>query len=338
MSMRLPFIICLVLCAVACSRAADRFIISTDGPLSPAEAGMILPHEHIFTDLRGPEVEGYGQADPVDVVRVMKPLLRAAKDADVSTLIECTTIGVGRNIPVIARLAKESGLHIVVPTGVYGRAHYAPKKYAAMSEDELARWMMGEIAVGIGDTGVRAGFIKTASSEKELLPLEEKFLRASARASHQTGVAIASHTTSGEVARKQARIIEHFQVPLDRFVWVHAQAETNVQFHLELAARGVYIELDSVGGSDAEDEKILKLIQTLASAQFQDRILISQDAGWYNPGQPNGGKQRGYTSLVQSFLPRLKAAGFSDAFIEKLTRDNPFQAFSVPVKQPEKKK
>src|SRR5689334_3548443 len=198
------FLLVILLFSGVLVSAADRVLICLDGLWGPRDAGLILPHEHLFTDLRGPEAKGYGQADEKDFVRVMKPLVSAVKEAGVSTMVECTTIGVGRNIPFIAELGRDVGIHIVAPTGVYGRANYAPKKYAAMSEDELAAWMMEEIVVGIENTPLRAGFIKTASSEKELRPIEEKFLRASARASKQTGVAIASHTTSGAVARKQA--------------------------------------------------------------------------------------------------------------------------------------
>jgi len=309
--------------------AAQRILISTEGGLSANQAGTILPHEHIFTDLRGPQVEGYAQAESNDVIRVMEPLLLAAKEAGVSTLVECTTIGVGRNVPIVAALAKKTGLHIVLPTGVYGRGNYAPKKYIEMSEDDLARWMMSELVIGIENTGVRAGFIKTASSEKELRPLEEKFMRASARASKQTGAAIASHTTSGEVALKQASILEHFEVPLDRFVWVHAQTEPDLKFHKDLATRGAYIEFDSIGHSAEEDEKILKMLRALVEAHLEDRLLLSQDAGWYNPGQVNGGKQRAYTALITSFIPKLKKMGFDESLVRKLTRENPFQAFAL---------
>lgn len=308
---------------------AEAVLITTRGPINREGAGLILPHEHIFTDLRGPEVKGYGEASPVEVTRVMKPLLAEAKNAGVSTLIECTTIGVGRNVPVIADLARASGLNIVVPTGVYGRANFAPKDYAAKSEDELARWMMSEIVLGIENTDVRAGFIKTAASEQELKPLEEKFLRASARASKQTGAAIASHTTSGKVAERQLAILEALGVPAERFVWVHAQAEADLTFHKRLAKAGAYIELDSVGGSATEDEKILKIMRELADAGFEKNILISKDAGWYNPGQPDGGKKRGYASLTREFVPKMKTAGFDTKFIELVTRENPFRAFAI---------
>jgi phosphotriesterase-related protein len=311
------------------SNAAE--ILTTHGPIDSAKAGLILPHEHIFTDLRGPDVSGYGEADAAEVMRVMKPLLLEAKEAGVGTLIECTTIGVGRNVPIIVRLAHEAGLNIVVPTGVYGRAQFAPKRYAEMTEDSLARWMMMEIVIGIENSGIRAGFIKTAASDQELKPLEEKFLRASARASKQTGVSIASHTTNGKVAAQQLDILEQLEVPLDRFIWVHAQAESETVYHKVLAQRGAYIEFDSVGSSDAEDEKILKLIRGLLAAGFENNILLSQDAGWYNPGQPEGGKKRGYTSLTKKFLPKMKSAGFTEAMIEKITRENPFNAFAVEI-------
>jgi phosphotriesterase-related protein len=316
------------------SAEITNVVTTTAGDIDAVEAGLILPHEHIFTDLRGPDKPGYGEADPADVIRVMKPLLLEAKKAGVNTIVECTTIGVGRNVRVISRLAGETGLNIVVPTGVYGRANFAPKKYAEMTEDQLAQWMMREIMIGIEGTGVRAGFIKTAASEKELREMEAKFLRASARAALQTGVAIASHTTAGTVARTQVDLVQALKLPADRFIWVHAQAEPNLEFHQELARRGVYIELDSVGSSDQEDEKIITIIRSLLDAGFGDRVLISHDAGWYNPGQSNGGKQRGFAALTTSFIPKLKRAGFTETQVRQLTRENPFRAFGRASQKP----
>ena len=38
-------------------------LITTLGPLAAADLGAILPHEHIFTDLRTWDQPGYGEAD-----------------------------------------------------------------------------------------------------------------------------------------------------------------------------------------------------------------------------------------------------------------------------------
>ena len=43
-------------------------IQSVKGPVEIDSLGLILPHEHLFTDLRGPQVAGYAQADPLAVV------------------------------------------------------------------------------------------------------------------------------------------------------------------------------------------------------------------------------------------------------------------------------
>lgn len=300
---------------------------TVEGPiLAPAQA-TVLPHEHLFTDLRGPTVEGYGQADPEDVSRVMTPLMVQAKNQGVALLIECTGIGVGRNVSMIQRLARESGLPVVIPTGVYGRANFAPAEHRAMTEEALAELFVREIRDGIDDTGVKAGFIKIAASDSGLTAMEEKFLRAAGRAARETGAAIASHTILGSAAKKQADILEGIS-PSIRFVWVHAQAERNRKWHRELAARGVFIEFDSLGWTPSEDGALVAAIKDVVDAGHGDRVLLSHDAGWYQPGQPNGGTQKPFTYLLGSFVQKLRTSGMDDATIRMLTEENPIRAFA----------
>lgn len=51
------------------------------GPVDIDSLGLILPHEHLFTDLRGPVVDGYAQAEPEAVVHVVQPYLVDASAA-----------------------------------------------------------------------------------------------------------------------------------------------------------------------------------------------------------------------------------------------------------------
>jgi hypothetical protein len=176
---------------------------TTEGPVAAEGLGIILPHEHIFTDLRGPATRGYGEADAADVVRVMGPLLEEARQKGVGLLIECSSIGVGRNVSIIAQVAEASGLPVVVPTGVYGRANFAPPEHRNMSEDELTELFNNEIREGIDGTDIKAGFIKIATGNGPMTALEEKFLRAAGRAASETGAAIASHGDSQSHADRQ---------------------------------------------------------------------------------------------------------------------------------------
>jgi len=302
------------------------FFETTQGPVSAQGLGIVLPHEHIFTDLRGPTTPGYGQADAADVVRVMSPLLADAREKGVGVLIECTGIGVGRNVPIIAQVAESSGLPVVVPTGVYGRANFAPLEHRNMNEDELTTLFISEIRDGIEGTGIKAGFIKIATDEGPMNALLEKNLRAAGRAASETGAAIASHTPTGSNAVRQVDILDSID-PAIRFIWVHAQNESNRNIHVQLAARGVYIEFDSLGWNPSEDSTYISAIKNLLAAGHGDRILLSHDAGWYQPGSANGGTQKPYTYLIDMFLPKLRSAGLDEATIRMITQTNPVRAF-----------
>jgi phosphotriesterase-related protein len=70
----------------------------------------------------------------------------------------------------------------------------------------------------------------------------------------------------------------------------------------------------------------VECIRTMKDAGLLGRVLISQDAGWYQVGEPKGGPFHGYTMLVEEFLPRLKAAGFADSEIDRLLIHNPAEA------------
>jgi len=301
--------------------------VTTQGPLLAEGLGAILPHEHIFTDLRGPTVAGYGQANPGDVVRIMKPWLAAARSKGVGVLIECSSIGVGRNVTIVDLVARESGLPVVVPTGVYGRDNFAPPEHRDMTEDQLTTLFVQEIRDGIEDTGVKAGFIKIATGSSAMTPLEEKFLRAAGRAASATGAAIASHTPVSSNASRQIAVLQSID-PAIRLIWVHAQSENNRDIQRQLASRGVFIEFDSLGSNPGQDPTLITAIKDLLAAGYGERILLSHDAGWYQPGSLNGGTQRSYTYLIDTFIPKLRDAGIDDATIRMITETNPIRAFA----------
>jgi len=299
---------------------------TTQGPIAAEGIGVILPHEHIFTDLRGPGTRGYGQADAADVVRVMAPLLEEAKEKGVGLLFECSSIGVGRNVSILSEVSKASGLPVVVPTGVYGRANFAPPEHRNMSEDELTELFISEIREGIEGTGIKAGFIKIATGGGNMTALEEKILRAAGRAARETGAAVASHTTTSNNATKQTDILESIS-PEIRFIWVHAQSVNNRSLYRQLAERGIFIEFDSLGWNPGQDSTYISAIKDMLAAGYGEKILLSHDAGWYQPGEQNGGSQMPYTYLIDTFIPKLRDSGVDDETIVMITEKNPIRAF-----------
>ncbi|NIM93402.1 MAG: esterase [Anaerolineales bacterium] len=295
------------------------------------DLGLFLPHEHLFTDLRGPTVEDYARADPVRVGSVMKPFLDAARDAGVAALAECSTVGVGRNLEVLNILAAITPIYIIAPTGVY-RDAYIPQELRGLQPEELAERWIADLTEGIQGTEIRAGFIKIAVSDEGLTPLEVGSLKAAARANQQTGALVASHTPSGGHFCNQMEILEGEELNPARFVWVHANIETDMNIHVEAARRGVYVELDAIGTDWQSQEDLITYVLNLLDAGCEDQVLLSHDAGWYDPSQPDGhpaeGEIRGFTSLIDQFIPALKGKGVSDKLIHRMTVENPARAFA----------
>lgn len=292
--------------------------------------GMILPHEHLFTDLRGPAVTGYAQADPSSVVEVVGPYLAEAAAAGVTALVECSTVGVGRNISVLQSLAEATSIHIIPPTGVY-RDAYIPESLRETSEHELAERWTGELTEGIEGSSIRAGFIKLAMSDDGPTALEVRNLRAAARASRNTGAVIASHTIGGKIARQEMDILEEAGLDLSRFIWVHAQMEAELSVLVEAARRGAYVELDSVGAPYQSQPDLLETAIALIEASYADRLLLSHDAGWYNPADPQEmpvDGYRGYTALTKDFIPALLKRGITEEQVRRITVLNPANAYA----------
>lgn len=300
------------------------------GPVEIESLGLILPHEHLFTDLRGPRVDDYARADPLLVVKVVRPYLEHAWAAGVTALVECSTIGVGRNVEVLRRLAEVTPIHIVAPTGLY-RDAYIPDSLRETGEQDLAELWIHELTAGIQETSIRAGFIKLAMSDEGPTALEVRNLRAAAEASRQTGAVIASHTIGGKTAGKEMDVLEEAGLDLHRFIWVHAQTEPDLSILLEAAQRGAYLELDSVGAPYQSQTELLAMAAGLIEAGFAGQLLFSHDAGWYNPGSPEGmpeGGYRGYTALVENFIPELLQRGVPEELIQLITVKNPANAFA----------
>jgi phosphotriesterase-related protein len=304
-------------------------IQSVLGPVSTDELGLILPHEHLFTDLRGVDHPHLGEGEPKAVARAMMPYLDEAYEAGVTALVECTPAGVGRNPQVLEHLAQQTEMPLVMPAGVY-RQEYIPSFIQDMSEEELAVWMTRHIAEGFEGSGAKAGFIKLAVSNEGITQGETKSLRAAARASLETGVVIASHTSgplSGAHALQELEILASRGLGGHRFIWVHAQNDTNVQSHVVVAERDAYIGFD--GLRPDQEERYLGLVMNALEAGLERHILLSHDAGWYRPGEPEGGATRGFTYLVNDFLPLLREKGVDEDTIRLMTEENPKRAFAL---------
>jgi len=319
------------------SRAAAGQLMTVTGPMAADAAGLMLPHEHIMVslsvpgpfDAARPDLPERYRYDRDEVVRVALPHVRAAASAGVRTLAEATPAFLGRDPLVLKRLSEVSGVRILTNTGYYGARddqHLPPHARTESADALAARWTR-EFRDGIGDTGVRPGFIKIGVDPGRLSDIDAKLVRAAARTHRATGLAIACHTGPAVAARDVLSVLEDEGVPPDAWIWVHAQAESDLEAHVEIARRGAWVEFDGVGPDSLERHAALVL--NLRRRGLLARVLISHDAGWYRIGEPGGGEFRGFTVLVEEFLPALRKSGLGEEEIRQLTHENPAQAYGV---------
>ncbi len=300
-------------------------LITTLGPKRADELGMILPHEHVFVDLRTPDQPGYAQADEADVLKLMVPEIEKIKALGITALVECSTGGVGRRADMDLAVSKATGFPIVVPTGNY-REPWIPAWVKTATEAELEAWMLKELTERFDEADYKAGWIKLSAGDDGITPLEEKILRAAARAAAKTNAVIGSHTIKGRVVMDQLDIIEKEGGSARRFISIHTQAEKDFSLNLAVAERGAWIEYDNIGWVD--DAELLPLILKVLEAGKGNQLLLSHDRGWYNPANQPGEVPKPYTHLSEVMLPKLRDAGVDAATITMLTHDNPFNAFA----------
>ncbi len=302
-----------------------KLLHTTLGPKRADELGMILPHEHVFVDLRTPDQPGYAEADPADVVRLMSPEIEAIKARGITALVECSTGGVGLRVDIDLAVSRATGLPIVVPTGNY-REPWIPDWVRDAGEAELEAQMVRDLADGVGDTGVKAAWIKISAGDDGITPMEAKILRAAARAAQRTGAVIGSHTIKGRVVLDQLDIIEAEGYRADRFISIHTQEEKDFGLNIAVAQRGAWIEYDHVGR--APDAAVSELILRALDADLGSQLLLSHDRGWYDPAIPGGGTPTPYTHLSDVMLPLLRQSGVDETTIRQLTVSNPFEAYA----------
>ena len=113
-------------------------------------------------------------------------------------------------------------------------------------------------------------------------------------------------------------------------MWVHAQVEKDKSMFVRAAKSGAWVSLDGITG-DFDD--YADSISLLKNEGLLKHVLISHDAGYYRPGEKDGGEIRGYTDIFKELIPRLTAKGFTKKDIDRLLIDNPAEALTLGVRK-----
>ena len=305
--------------------------MTVNGPVSSKKMGVSLTHEHILVDFIGADSITNQRWDKSKVIERALPFLKQIKDFGCQTFVECTPAFLGRDPLLLKTLSDSTGINILTNTGYYGAGNdkYIPRFAFEETADQLAsRWIL-EWDNGIDGTSVKPGFIKIGVASGNLSDLHKKLIIAAALTHLKTGLTIASHTGPAIPAFEQIDILQKEGVAPEAFIWVHAQSEKDLSNHVKVARMGAWVSLDGLNDNNLED--YIKMIRNLRDNSMLNKILLSHDAGWYRPGEENGGEYSGYTTLFEKLIPHLRKENFSEKEINQLFAINPSEAFKIGV-------
>ena len=315
----------------ACQKPVP-FVMSVNGPLKADQLGKTLIHEHFLVDFIGADKINYSRWNRNEVIKKAIPYLEEVKQYGVKTIFDCTPAWLGRDVELLNMLADKSGIQIVTNTGYYGAVDnkYLPQHAFTETAEQLAQRWTREFEKGIEGSSVKPGFIKISVNPGPLSNLHKKLVSAAAITHLATGLTICSHTGPAIPAMQQIELLKEKAVDPSAFVWVHAQAEKDKSFHHKAAAIKSWISLDGIGWGDHEN--YVDSIERLKKAGLIQRILISHDAGWYKPDEPQA-SFTGFTDIFRKLIPLLQRKGFSGEDLDQLLIRNPWEAFSIRIKK-----
>lgn len=291
------------------------------GLVEPENLGFTLTHDHLLCHPPAFVVE----SDPdllVDDCEKSMAELEIFQRAGGGALVEGTAIDYGRDVLGVVDIARSVSVHIVMVTG-FNKGKFYPDWVREASVDQLADIMIKDIAVGMDDTGFKAGVIKTGSWYNMVLPEEKKVTIAAAKAHLETGAPIWVHTEVGTMGLEQLDILESEGVNPARVVVGHLDRNPDLQYHLKIARRGAYVGYDGPSKIKYYPDSVrIELIKGFAKESLLDRLMISGDMARRSYLRSYGGGP-GLDYIPSKFVPRLLEEGLVKEQVDQVFIENP---------------
>jgi phosphotriesterase-related protein len=303
------------------------------GPVPTSELGPTLMHEHIVTRSPGVHENWPHLFDRPAILQLAERKLTDLHARGIRTLVDLTTVDLGRDIDLIVDVARRSRVHVIVATGVW----WMPQRYfSSHGVDEVAALFVRDITQGIGTSGVKAAIIKCATDTAGVTPVIENILRASARAQTATGVPISTHTwAAGRSGEAQQAIFAQEGVDLRRVIIGHSGDSDDLGYLRGLMERGSTIGMDRFGLDNyLPTDKRVEVLARLCAEGYASRMVLSHDANCWTDMMSEEHKQRTrprwrYTHISDDILPALRKAGVSEDHIDQMLVRNPRAIFEA---------
>lgn len=313
-------------------------VATVRGPVEASSLGPTLMHEHVFVLTADVQANLPQPFDEEARVTEAAEKLGALAAVGVRTIVDPTVIGLGRNIARIKRVNELVDINIVVATGVYTYDevpfYFRYRLPRGDGPDPMVELFVHDISEGIGDTGVKAAFLKCAVDEAGLTPGVERVLRAVAAAHRATGAPITVHTHPGSRRGLDvARVLAEEEVDPSRVVLGHSGDSDDLDYLQELAGMGYLLGMDRFGIDAATTaEQRVRTVVDMCERGWSKSMVLSHDAACLIDWMDEGARTMflpdwHYLHIHEDVLPALRSAGVSEEQIDDMLVGNPRRYF-----------
>lgn len=315
------------------------------GPMPAEELGRVMMHEHLVPRGTAAVADGRPPFVPLQTLEVMERELLELRRIGVSTVVDVTPFGKGRDAATLRELSVRTGIHVICATGLY-KEPACPAFAHQAGVDEIARFLLREVAEGVDESGVRPGVIKVGTSRGEITATERRVLQAAAVAHRESGLPITTHTTLGTMGRDQVDLLVDQGVRAARVIVGHSDLNREPDYHLEILKTGATVAFDTIGKEHfhyrryretgyerhaclleahrVRDGDRARLLAELVEMGYAGQIVLSSDILWQEAvANPTTLGAWGYAYLWQRFIPLLIDLGVPEEAVSQMTAENP---------------
>jgi phosphotriesterase-related protein len=254
--------------------------------------------------------------------------LEDAYNVGLRAIVDVTTADVGRDVVAATWVAQRSPVHLILVTGQHNDAYAAPD-VGNESIDGIAARYVRELVEGIDGTAVKAGAIVVGTSLDRITAVEDRVLRAAARAHLATGAPISTDAERGTMALQQIAVVREEGVDPRRVIVGHLDAVLDEAQLRRVLETGAFVSFDRIGqASGASDRDRAAMVNRLVAAGYAARLLLSGDLGRRSYLKAYGGGP-GWSYLVEQFPLVLMDAGLDAPTVRRLFVDNPARALTI---------
>jgi len=305
------------------------------GSLDASKLGFTLSHEHVLISSAGISQVHPEFIDREATIKQGIDDLKQAHSEGLDSIVDLTTMDLGRDIDALEQVSRNSGVNIICATGTWLDI---PRVFWRASPDIIASLYVKEITRGIENTGIKAGIIKVANDAGGESKKGEIILRAAARAQKLTGVPISTHTYAPErTGERQIAIFEEEGVNLNKICIGHSNDSSDLSYLRWLVRKGVWLGLDRypTGLPDSPDwVRRTEILKELIDDGFAHRIMLGHDwdvtltlANGEEVAEMRRLNPDSYLFITRRVLPKLKELGVSAEDLRRIMIDNPRRFF-----------